>query len=160
MTTVWVYTMRKGGGTWSRYEFPFRITDFAVLGDDLYIRNGNTISIVDRDIATDEVAGLPQLVPGLVQWPWLDAGQPGVTKMVEGFDIVCVAGVPMVSLGYDQRNTGSFTTPYACPTDTVPGSIIPLPVSAPTISLRITFDEGPWDVQGAALYLHDLRMAT
>jgi hypothetical protein len=156
---VFVYTMTSTGrvGAWSRYTFPFAVDAFAQLGNDLYIRNGDTVSRVVEGAPTDETADGPQGFDGTVQWNWLDFGQPGVTKMLEGFDVVS-EGVPSVSVGYDQRDLAAFTEPYAVPADTLPGGIIPLPVSGPSFSLRVDFEPGvPWELSAATLYLHDNR---
>jgi hypothetical protein len=77
--------------------------------------------------------------------------------MMEGFDIVG-SGAPSVSIGYDQRNLAAFTDPYAVSPDTMPGGIIPLPVAAPTLSVKINFAGGQaWNLQAFQLYLDDMR---
>lgn len=154
---VHVCTMNGGKPKWSRYIFPFAVDAFAQLGNDLYIRHGDEVSVVDEDVATDEVGGVAIDFSGVVWWPWLDFGQPGVTKMLEGFDIVG-SGAPSVSIGYDQRNLAAFTAPYAVSPDTMPGGIIPLPVAAPTMSVRIDYAGGQaWNLQAFQLYLDDMR---
>ncbi len=155
-STVFVFTLNGGKGKWSRYVFPFQIDAFAQLGSDLYIRNGDVVSIADESLSTDDVAAAPVTFPGIVQWPWLDFGNAGMTKMMEGFDMVTTGQAPSVSVGYDQRNLAAFTTPYQLSGDTLPGGIIPLPVAAPTFSLRLDFVGGEkWSVQAAQLYLSD-----
>lgn len=159
-STVFVYTRNSAKGRWSRYVFPFSIDAFAQLADDLYIRSGDTIKRVSEQANRDVHQGATVNFDGTVQWPWLEMGQPGVTKMLEGFDIVA-SGTPSVSIGYDQRDTAAFTTPYQIPADTVPGDIIPLPVSAPTFSLKVTFAGGQaWSLWQCLLYLSDNRTAT
>lgn len=154
---VYVCTMNGGKPKWSRYAFPFAVDAFAQLGNDLYIRHGDEVSIVDEEAVTDDVGGVATNFDGVVQWPWLDFGQPGVTKMMEGFDIVG-SGAPSVSIGYDQRNLAAFTDPYAVSPDTMPGGIIPLPVAAPTLSVKINFAGGQaWNLQAFQLYLDDMR---
>lgn len=168
-STVFVYTLNGGKGKWSRYGFSFSVDAFAQLADDLYMRqstdHGDAIVVVDPDLTTDAVLGAGAVVTptpfdGLVQWGWLDLGQPGVTKMLEGFDVVG-SGTPAVSIGYDQRSTTAFTEPYTIDADTVPGDIIPLPVVAPSMSLRLTYAGGEaWSLQAATLYLTDQRATT
>lgn len=158
-TTVYVYTMNRAGkpGAWSRYVYPFAIESFAQLGNVLYIRHGDTISRVDEDAVTDEVGGVETNFPGLFQTSWQDFGQPGVTKMLEGFDYIGTGQAPSLSVGYDQRNDAAFTTPYAVPVDTLPGGVIPLPVTAPTLSVKLAFAGGAaWSVQAVNLYFMDL----
>lgn len=156
-STVFVYTMVGSGkkGAWSRYLFPFSVDAFTQLGNDLYVRHGDEISVVTDFAVSDDVGG--QAIPfgGAVQWPWLDFGTPGVTKMMEGFDIVS-QGAPSVSIGYDQRNLAAFTEPYAIDPDTLPGGVIPLPMAAPTFSLRIDFAPGQrWSLQQSQLSFYD-----
>ena len=155
-TTVFVYALNGGKGKWSRYLFPFSVDAFAQLGNDLYIRHGDTVSVVDDTLATDDVDGVPTNFPGVVWWPWLDLGNAGATKMMEGFDVVSSGQAPAVSVGFDQRNLAAFTEPYQLDGDTLPGGIIPLPVAAPTFSLRLDFAGGePWSVQSVQLYVDD-----
>lgn len=158
---VYVFT-RNGPGTgkWSRYVFPFSIEGFQQLGDALYIRSGDTIKRVSESAVTDIHNGVEVPFSGAAQWSWLDFGQPGTTKMLEGFDVVA-SGSPSVSIGWDQSSPLAFTTPYAVPADTVPGNIIPLPLSGPSFSLRVDFAAGEkWELQSAALYVHDNKAAT
>jgi hypothetical protein len=154
---VFVYTMSGGKGKWSRYEYPFAIDCFAQLGDDLYIRHGDFVSKVDPTVDTDEVDGVPMNFEGTVWWPWLDFGSPGVTKMLEGFDYIGSGQGPSIQIGYDQRNVAAMTPAYQLSNDTMPGGIIPLPVSAPTFSVKLTFDGGQkWTVNAVNLSLFDL----
>lgn len=159
-TTAFVYSMTSVGqvGAWSRYVFPFVIDDWAIRGDDLFLRSGSNIHKMDDDVVGDEVDS-GEIVPfeGRIQWPWLDFGQPGVTKSLYGFDIVGSSDV-FAQFGYDQSNLGTFTAPYRVPADTVPGMVIPMPISAPTISVRLTYDgTSAWQWNAFSLYLQDLR---
>lgn len=155
-TEVFVFTLNGGKGKWSRYTFPFSVDAFAQLGNDLFIRNGDVVSKVDEAVATDDVAGVATDFSGVVWWPWLDFGRAGMTKMMEGFDYVGSGQPPSVSVGYDQRSLTSFTEPYLLDGDTLPGGIIPLPVAAPTFSIRLDFAGGePWQVNAVELYVDD-----
>lgn len=154
-TTTFVFTMNAGKGKWGRYVFPFSVDAFAQLGNDCFIRHGDVVSRIDESAATDEVAGVPVNFPGTVQWGWLDFGSPGRTKMLAAFDIVG-SGNPSVSVGYDQTNLAAFTDPYAIGPDTVPGMPIPLPVAAPSLSVKLTYPGGEaWSIQSVQLYLDD-----
>lgn len=159
-TMVFVYSMTQLGqvGAWSRYEFPFAIDDWAIAGDALYLRSGDFIHHVDDAAVGDEVAPDDvQLFQGVIQWPWLEFGQPGVTKMLYGFDIVG-QGAVSVSFGIDQTNVGLFTPGYTVPPDTVPGMVIPMPLAAPSLSVRLTYGGSEsWQWNALGLYLQDLR---
>ena len=159
-TTVFVLTLNGGKGKWSRYTYPWSISAFAQLGDDLYMRHGDTVSKVNEDLATDEVAGSPVNVEGRVQWPHLDLGQPGVNKMLEGMDVVA-SGTPSLSIGFDQTDLAAFTPGYTIPADTLPGGIIPMPVCAPSLAVRLTFaGDTSWTVNAVTLYLKDNRLGS
>ncbi len=158
-TVVFVYTTNRAGqiGAWSRYVFPFSIDAFAQLGNDLYIRNGDVVSKVVESAVSDGVGAGVVNFPGLVQWGWLDFGQAGVTKMMQGFDFVG-SGAPSISVGFDQRNLAAFTAPYAIAPDTLPGGITPFGVAAPTLSIKLDFAGGSeWSVSQVLVYLSDMR---
>lgn len=157
MTTVFVHTLNGGAGKWSKYVFPFVVEAFAQLGDDLYIRTGDKIVRVEKGVLTDHVAGEEVPFTGLVQWPWLDNGNPGATKMLEAVDLVA-SGVPSISVGYNQNDLNAFTTPYTINPDTLTGGTIPIPVMGPSFSLRVNFAAGTaWSLKSAALYLEDTK---
>lgn len=157
-TTIFVYTINSGGkaGAWTRYELPFEVECYAQLGDDLYFKHGRFISKVNQAVDTDDVMTgnviTPTPFPGRVQWNWLDFGTPGVTKQLNGFDYVGLGQGPSISIGFDQRNQTLFTAPYMIDPDTLVGGIIPLPVMAPTMSVRLDYAGGAsWQVQSVLL---------
>ena len=157
-TTAWVYTMNGGGsvGAWSRYVFPWSIHATAILGERLFLRAGNEVYEVSESAATD--AGTP--IEGVVQWPWLDFGTPGATKMLHAVDVVgSGSGNATLQVGYDQRNANAFTPDYTMPIDTLTGMPVAMPVSAPTLSMRLKFT-GQWSLQSVNLLLAESRRKT
>lgn len=160
MTEFFVYSISSVGsvGAWSRYVFPYAVDDRTIAGDALYLRSGDHIHVVDEEVVGDEMPGGGiELFAGEIQWAWLDFGQPGLTKSLYGFDIVGIGDVS-VSFGYDQSNGGYFTEPYAVPSDTVPGMVIPMPLTAPSYSVRLTYDgTQQWQWNAFSLYLQDMR---
>jgi len=161
VSTIFVYTMNRVGavGAWSRYLLPFPVDDFTQLNDTLYIRSGDDVLRVDESVVTD-YAGDAREMPfdGLIQWAWLDFGQPGSLKQMVGFDIAGT-GVPTMEFGYNQADKGYFTEPFDVPEDTVPGMIIPMPLMAPSYSVRITYAGGQrWKFDALNVYLSDQRM--
>ena len=163
-TPVWVYSMLQAGrGAWSKYVFNFDIEAFALLGNTLYLRSGDDISVIDDSASVDvnlDSLGVPfnELYAGTVQWPWLDMGMAGVTKMLESFDIVATSTVsPTVEFGYDQLNAATLTTAYTIPADSLTGNPIPFPMSAPSISPKLTWTSGAWTLNAFSLYVHDDR---
>lgn len=135
--------------SWSRYVFPAELTDWAILGDDLYVRCGDLIWRVDPDSHFDdeledtETGGTNIPFEGYLAWPYLDFGIVGVEKEFESFDVVA-NGTFRVSVGYDQRRgQEALATPdYPLDGDTLVGTPIPLPLTAPSFQFRITFDGG------------------
>lgn len=166
-TTVFVYTMNRAGevGAWSRYEFPFQVDTFTQMGDGLYIRAGDDVLLVDEKADMDfdgDVRAQP--FAGVVQWPWLDFGQPGQNKQLIGVDIATInanSASVQLEVGYDQSNKTSFTSPYDIPSDSVPGTIIPLPVMAASMSFRLTFSSYDfWQFQSMTVYVNDMRITS
>lgn len=158
-TNVWVYSMLQAGrGAWSEYIFNYNVDAFTLLGDTLYLRHGDYVNIVDSSYTSDFTEAAETLVNGEIQWPWLDMSMPGVTKMLESFDIVATSTVePFISFGYDQLATGTFSAPYQIPSDSLTGTMIPMPLSAPSIAPKITWASGNMTFYGLSMYVHDNR---
>lgn len=155
-TEVFVYTMNRVGqvGAWSRYLFPFEISAFAQLGDKMLVRAGESIIELDDELLVDFEGDEDESeIEATLQWPWLDFGRPGGTKMLHGFDIVGL-GAAEIEVGYDQTNLGTFTEPYELPADSLPGQMIAFPLSAPSMSIRLTYT-GAWEFNALNLYLDD-----
>lgn len=155
-TKVFVYTMTRTGGVgaWSRYVYPFRFDGLAQRGDTMIVRSGDDIIEISEDLLTDFAGDEDEVgFEGVLQWPWLDFGAPGADKQVEGFDIVGT-GTSSIEFGYDQTNLAAFTTPYQVPADTLPGQMIGMPVTAPTLSVRLTYAAGQaWQFDALNVYL-------
>ncbi|MFC4727148.1 hypothetical protein [Coralloluteibacterium thermophilus] len=152
---VLVFTQSQigGVGAWSAYDLPWPVEAHAQREGELYLRSGDVIYQVDENALDDDGVDFD----GVIQWPWLDFGPAGMTKMLHAFDLIGT-GMAEVQFGFDQTNGGLFTAPYEVPADTVPGCPIPMPLSAPSMSVRIIF-RGPqeWELQSVILYLDDLR---
>ena len=147
----------KSDMSWSRYVFPSAIDDWTINDTDLFLRSGDKVWKFDADTLIDDSGGANVQFVGDVEWPYLDFGALGVTKSLIGFDIVA-DGTFTVSIGYNQKDLSQFTTPYSIVGDTLVGDIIPLPVSAPSMQLRLQFaGNEAWEWSAAALHLKDFR---
>ncbi len=162
-TKVFVYTMSELGkvGAWTRYVFPCAVTDWAILGDTLYLHTGQSVMAVTQDAVSDQDAsGATLPVEAVIQGHYLDLGSPGVTKQVFGFDL-SGNGTARISFGLNQNDMAAFTGEATVPADTVPGMVIPCPLMTPSVSVRIRFssDDNPdgWEWLGTNLYLQDMR---
>ena len=90
---------------------------------------------------------------GEVWWPYLDFGALSVDKELESLDLA-VTGEVSVSFGYDERRTNLATAGYVIDGDTLPGTPIPFPLTAPSLQLRLTFSASQsWEWSAAALHL-------
>lgn len=156
---AFVLTMNGGKAdqSWSRYVFPSAIDDWTIQDGALYLRSGDKVWLVDKDTLVDDFGGADVQFVGQIWWPYLDFGALGVTKMLIGFDVVA-DGTYTVSVGYNQKDDSQFTTPYSINGDTLPGSIIPLPVSAPSLQFRLEFaGNEAWEWSAASMWIQDLR---
>jgi len=162
-STVFVYTMNQYGkvGAWSRYVYPFQLEYFTQLGNDLYGRAGNTVYRFDANSVYDnEVSGTGDPFAGIIWWPWLDFGAPGTTKQMVGFDLTGTGQVN-VQFGFNQRDITAFTQSWTVDADTLPDGVLPMPLAAPTISVKLTFSGGQqWEWQAFNAYFQDFRITS
>ena len=76
-----------------------------------------------------------------------------------GFDLVAT-GTVKVTFGYDQTDLTKVTDDFTLSAgDTLPGTIVPMPITAPSFQLRLEFaaDQNvAWEWTGAILYVEDI----
>lgn len=155
-TEVFVYSITRVGqvGAWTRYLLPFQVSAFALKGDRLIVRAGDDIIEFDDALISDFDGDVDETpITATLQWPWLDMGAPGVTKMLHGVDVVGT-GAATIEVGWDQTNLSAFTAPYTLPADTLPGTMVPIAVSAPSMSIRLTYT-GTWQFNAMVVYVDD-----
>lgn len=151
-----------GSGTsdmsWSRYVFPSAIDDWTLHEGDLYLRSGTLVWRVDPDALLDDmVDDEGEDFEGYIAWPYLDLGEMGLQKMLHGFDLVSTGEVS-ISFGWDQSNEALATAPYTVDGDTLPGGMIPMPLNAPSLQVRLTFSANQaWEFNAMSLYLQEQR---
>lgn len=128
--------------SWSRYVFPDTITDWTVLDSVLYIRAGDLVWEVDELQALDDFITESESLPFqcYLSWEYLDFGVVGIDKQMEGFDIG-MKGSAQISFGYVQNNRAIATDWYPV-TETIPGTMIPMPMTAPSFQARLQFAPG------------------
>lgn len=152
--------------SWSRYTFPETITDWTLDGSDLILRTAthkiwkvDVETIYDDQRQNDYIGGDNIDIVGLVQWPHLDFGSYAVEKQFIGFDLTAdaPAGV-QISIGYDQRDLTRRTPAYTMDADSLPGKLVPIPVTAPSFDMQLTFLAGDkWEWFASGIYLQDRR---
>lgn len=152
-------------GAWSRYVFPYAITDATTLDGELYLRSDDDYIVrVDESLYDDPdpdgaVPWFDTLAfPVTIWFPYLDCGSPGYNKRLQAVDVVGY-GEFSVSIGYDQvdASVNTYTTPWNPGVgDTVRGGRIPMSVSGPSFALKLEYEGGEHvQLNAAALYLQD-----
>ena len=162
---AFVLTMNGGKRdmSWSRYVFPSDIDDWTILDQDLMLRSGDKIWRLDDAAERDDQVGDPAssgtAFVGRIWWPYLDFGRFGGDKQMIGFDLVSTGAVT-VTFGYDQTDDTVATAAYLLAAgDTLPGTLVPMPITGPSFQLRLEFSADqstPWEWSGAILYLEDI----
>jgi hypothetical protein len=157
---AFVLTMNGGAKdkSFSRYVFPEAITDWTLVGDDLYLRTEeDKVWKVDDDALMDDMVGnYGEEFVGVIHWPALDLGNIGADKSLEALDIICTGEVG-IQIGYDQRDFSVLTPMFTTDGDTLTGFPLPFPVTAPSLSLRLTFSANQaWEWEAATMYVNDL----
>lgn len=156
----------QGLKTWSRYIFPDTITDWTLNAGILYLRTaGNLVWQFDESTLVDDFGGADVGFSGIIQWPYVDLGPIGYNKSLAGIDLVG-DGQVTIQIGFNQSDKTSFndnagfstsqsvTPPYTiAAADTVPGTPIPIPITAPSYTVILTF--GPnqaWTWEASSMY--------
>lgn len=158
--------------SWSRYLFPDTITDWTILSGQLYLRAGDLVWRLSADTLLDDTledstqGGTNAGYRGYVAWHYCDFGPIGYDKDIEGFDltigkldedytqIVSNDITCNITFGYNQSNLEEVTEPYTVDGDTVPGTMIPMPLIAPTLQLRLDFGTGQdWGWAATNIYI-------
>lgn len=151
--------------SWSRFSFPYEITDWTVRAGVLFLRviGPGATDLVwqynpgDRETPgtlVDDFGGNNVAIPNLAWWPYLDFGPIGLDKQMEGFDIAC-DGEVSVSFGYNQKDFSKVTDAYVVDGDTLDQSgMVPFPVTSVSIQVRLSFTPGQqWEWQALNLYI-------
>lgn len=134
-STAYVYSFSRTSkiSAWSRYTFPFSITDVTEQDGDLYFRAGNTVYRFNE--AQYDDAGTP--VEVVVEFPFLDFQSPGVLKQIYGMDAVMV-GTAGIAHRFDARATDLITPDVELSGDTRPGELTPVEVCSVGLAPVIT----------------------
>jgi len=162
-----------GTKTWARYILPDIITDWTLNASILYLRTaGNLVWQLDAGTLVDDGNGANTPFNGVMQWPYLDLGSLGRTKMLIGIDLVG-EGNCSIQIAYNQADKTTFndnpafatstgvTAPYfVSAADTTPGAPLPIPINAPSYSVILTFtgsssSPNAWSWEAANIYIAD-----
>ncbi|GAB3188552.1 hypothetical protein [Hydrogenophaga aquatica] len=151
---LFVYSISRTAkiAAWSQYFLSQTVDAFAELGQELYIRSGDSVYKLDEAVSTDD--GTQYEV--LIQLPYMDFKKPGNLKRIYGADVV-VDGACSFSLGFDVRDPDAFTPEVKVKGNTRPGGMIPVECTGTEFSIRLrNYDNKPFRVDALTLYWDDL----
>jgi hypothetical protein len=151
---LFVYSISRTAkiAAWSQYFLSAPVDAFAELGQELYIRSGDTVYKLNEEVSTDD--GTQYEV--LIQLPYMDLKKPGILKQIWGADVV-VEGTCFMSIGFDVRDPDAFTPEVKVKGNTRPGGLIPVECTGTEFSIRLrNFDNKPFRVDAITLHWNDL----
>lgn len=152
MAYVYSFSRTSKISAWSKYEFPFAITDVTELDGDLYFRAGDTVYKLDESATTD--AGVNFSVE--VEFPYLDFKTPGVLKQVMGMDTVMIGSADM-QIKFDSRQPDFITPVIAMTGDTRPGEMTAVEIVSVGIAPVINCtNDGEFELHAITFYYENL----
>ena len=139
--TVWVYSFSRTAklSAWSKFILPITVNDRAVLNGNLYLRSGDTVYVMDKDVFTDDGA-VPTVT---IEMPFLDFKTPGVLKQITGVDTIGI-GNATLKLKYLAMVNGvptefiSQEIPIISNNTTAPGTMTAVEICATAVAPIIT----------------------
>lgn len=153
-STAFVYSFSRTSkiSAWSKYIFPFDITDVTELDGDLYMRAGNTVYKLDENVNTD--AGTQFEVK--IEFPYLDFKTPGVLKQIMSMDTVMLGAADM-QIKFDARQPDFITPTIAMEGDTRPGELTAVEIVSVGIAPVITStNSDPFELHAITFYYENL----
>ena len=147
---LFVYSISRTAriAAWSRYFLPSTVDAFAELGQELYIRSGDSVYKLDPTVSADDGTQFEVLL----DLPYMDFKTPGQLKRIYGADLV-MEGSCEFSIGCDVRNPDAYTTPVKVKGNTRPDSMVPVECAGTEFSLRFrNYDNKPFRLDAVTIY--------
>lgn len=147
---LFVYSISRTAriAAWSRYFLPSVVDAFAELGQELYIRSGDSVYKLDPTVSADDGTQFEVLL----DLPYMDFKTPGQLKRIYGADLV-MEGSCEFSIGCDVRNPDAYTTPVKVKGNTRPDSMVPVECAGTEFSLRFrNYDNKPFRLDAVTIY--------
>ena len=151
---LFVYSISRTAriAAWSQYFLSAPVDAFAELGQELYIRAGDTVYKLDESVYTDD--GTQYEV--LIDLPYMDFKRPGSLKRIYGVDVV-IEGRCFFSVGFDVRDPDAYTPEVRVKGNTRPGGMIPVECVGTEFALRFrNFDDKPFRLDSVTVYYDEL----
>lgn len=147
---LFVYSVSRTAkiAAWSQYFLTQPVDAFAELGQELYIRSGDSVYKLDPDVCSDDGTQFEVLL----DLPYMNFKTPGQTKRIYGVDLV-IDGRCEFSIGYDVRDKDAFTTPVKVKGNTRPSGMVPVECCGTEFSLRFrNYDDKPFKLDAVTIY--------
>jgi hypothetical protein len=147
---LFVYSISRTAkiAAWSQYFLSKTVDGFAELGQELYIRSGDSVYKLDEAVNTDDGTQFEVLI----DLPYMNFKTPGMLKRITGADVV-VNGRCEFSVGFDVRDPDAFTPPVKVKGNTRPSGMIPVECTGTEFALRFrNFDNKPFRVDAVTIY--------
>lgn len=130
---VWVYTFSQSSKifAWSDYTLPFTVDDATVLNQELYVRTGNLVYRMTKDVFKDGATDIP-LVDVLMYHQ--DGKKPGVLKQFIGADRVGRGTATVSYMFFDEDGVERETVAAEYHANSEPGGLLPVEISATRIA--------------------------
>jgi len=146
---VYTFSRTSGVSAWSLYEYPFPLDYLDELNAELYIRSGDDVYKVDRNVKTDD--GVLYHVD--IEMSYLDFKAPGLLKQILAMDAV-VTGQCQISHRFDPRNTDLVTNPpVTVEGDTRPGYLYPVELLTTNIApVFSNYDDQEFELHQLTFY--------
>lgn len=150
---VYTFSRTTGVSAWSIYEYPYTIDYMDELNAELYIRSGNNVYKVDRNVKTDN--GVIYSVD--IEMAYLDFKNPGMLKQILGMDAV-ITGTADISHRFDPRNVTLKTDPPVTVNgDTRPGYVYPVELLSTNLAPVINnYDANEFELHALTYYFDSL----
>jgi hypothetical protein len=150
---VFTFSRTASISAWSVYEFPYTLDYMDELNADLYIRSGDDVYKIDRNVKTDDGT----IYDVDVELAYLDFQSPGILKQVLGMDAV-VTGSAEISHRFDPRNTDLVTDPPVVVNgDTRSGYLYPVELLATNLAPVIhNSDDQEFELHALTYYYENL----
>lgn len=147
---LFVYSISRTAkiAAWSQYFLSQTVDAFAELGQELYIRSGDSVYKLDEAASTDDSTQYEVLI----ELPYMNFKSPGMLKRITGIDVV-VDGRCFVSVGFDVRDADAFTPEVKVKGNTRPSGMIPVECCGTEFALRFrNYDNKPFRLDGVTVY--------
>lgn len=150
---VFTFSRTSEVSAWSVYEFPYTLDYIDELNADLYIRSGNNVYRLDRNVKSDDGV----IYPVEIEMAYLDMKTPGMLKQFYGMDAV-LTGTATIAHRFDSRNVSLISDPPVTVTgDTRSSYVYPVELLATNLApvLR-NFDNQEFELHALTYYFDSL----